>query len=126
VTLLEGVVSVCILVLAATGILGATIASSRVAAQPSTRDQVLVAARNAAVEARAVAAYDANAAAAILAAPAASWTSGGVTLQSSTDGQTLVLVATMGSQSASVRYPVSREALPQGAIVDQSGTILVP
>jgi hypothetical protein len=126
VTILEGVVGIGLTGIAATALLSATLASSRVVNVPPSRDHVLVAARNAAVEARALAAYDASAAAAILAAPPATWSTNGITLQSSVSGQTLVIVASSGPQSASVRYSVAREALPQGAIVDTSGNVLVP
>ena len=88
------------------------------------RDQVLLAARNAAVEARAAAAYDAGAASAILAAPSASWSSNGVQLRSSALGGTLSLVAIGGTEKASIAYPVAREGLPQGAIIDTSGNLL--
>ena len=125
-TILEGVIGIGLTAIVAGAALSATLASSRVTSVPPDRDQVLVAAHNAAVEARALAAYDASAAAAILAAPPATWSEGTVTMHSSVEGQTLVLVATSGAQSATVRYPVSREALPQGAIVDTSGNILVP
>ena len=125
-TILEGVVGITITGIAVAALLGATLASSRVVNVPPSRDHVLVAARNAAVEARALAAYDAGAAAAILAAPSAAWNAGGVALRSSVEDQTLVIVAGAGSQGASVRYPVASEALPQGAIVDTAGTILVP
>lgn len=125
-SLIEGIAGVGILSIAAAAALAATLASSRVVNSPPSRDHALVAARNAAVEARAVAAYDASAAAAILAAPAASWTANGVSLQSSIEGQTLVLVAQLVSETASVRYPVTREALPQGAIVDTAGNLLAP
>jgi len=126
VSVLEGLIAIGLTAIAAGAALSATLASARVVNVPPSRDQVLVAAHNAAVEARALAAYDASAAAAILAAPPATWNDGKVTLQSSVDGQTLIVVATLGNQRATVRYPVSREALPQGAIVDTSGNILVP
>jgi len=126
VSVLEAVIGTGLILLAAGAALAATSASARVVNVPPSRDHVLVAAHNAAVEARALAAYDASAAAAILAAPPATWSNGDVTMHSSIDGQTLVLVATSGAQNATVRYPVSREALPQGAIVDTSGNILVP
>jgi len=126
VTVLEGVIAIALTAIAAGAALSATLASVRVVNVPPSRDQVLVAAHNAAAEARALAAYDASAAAAILAAPPVTWTNGSVTLHSTVDGQTLVVVATSGTQNATVRYPVSREALPQGAIVDTSGNILVP
>jgi len=126
VTILEGVIGTALTALAAAAALAASLAASRVVNVPPSRDHVLVAAHNAAVEARALVAYDASAAAAILAAPPATWSDGAVTLNSSIDGQTLVVVATSGAQNATVRYPVSREALPQGAIVDTSGNILVP
>jgi len=126
VSVLEAVIGTGLILLAAGAALAATSASARVVNVPPSRDHVLVAAHNAAVEARALAAYDASAAAAILAAPPATWSNGDVTMHSSIDGQTLVLVATSGAQDATVRYPVSREALPQGAIVDTSGNILVP
>ncbi|MGH7716863.1 MAG: hypothetical protein ACREML_12800 [Vulcanimicrobiaceae bacterium] len=125
-TILEGAVGITITGIAVAALLGATLASSRIVNVPPSRDHVLVAARNAAVEARALAAYDASAAAAILAAPSAAWNAGGVALRSSIAGQTLVIVAGSGSQSASVRYPISPEALPQGAIVDSAGNVLVP
>lgn len=125
-TILEGVIGIGLTAIAAGAALSATLASSRVTSVPPSRDHVLVAAHNAAVEARALAAYDASAAAAILSAPPATWSDGTVTMRSTIDGQTLVLVATSGTQNATVRYPVSREALPQGAIVDTSGNILVP
>lgn len=125
-SVLEGVIGIGLTLLAAGAALAATLAASRVVNVPPSRDHVLVAAHNAAVEARALAAYDASAAAAILSAPPATWSDGSVTLHSSIDGQTLVLVANSGAQNATVRYPVSREALPQGAIVDTSGNILVP
>ncbi len=125
-TILEGVIGTALTALAAGAALAATLAASRVVNVPPSRDHVLVAAHNAAVEARALVAYDASAAAAILAAPPATWSDGAVTLKSSVDGQALVLVATSGAQNATVRYPVSREALPQGAIVDTSGNILFP
>ena len=125
-SVLEAVIGTGLILLAAGAALAATSASARVVNVPPSRDHVLVAAHNAAVEARALAAYDASAAAAILAAPPATWSNGDVTMHSSIDGQTLVLVATSGAQDATVRYPVSREALPQGAIVDTSGNILVP
>jgi hypothetical protein len=126
VTILEGVVGITITGIAVAALLGATLASSRIVNVPPSRDHVLVAARNAAVEARALAAYDASAAAAILAAPSAVWNDGGIALHASVAGQTLVIVAASGSQSASVRYPVASEALPQGAIVDTAGNVLVP
>ena len=125
-SVLESIIGIGIMAVAAGAALSATLASSRVTNVPPSRDHVLVAARNAAVEARALAAYDASAAAAILAAPPATWSEGDVTLHTTVDGQTLILVATSGAQNATVRYPVSREALPQGAIVDTSGNILVP
>ena len=125
-SLLEGIAGIGILSIAAAAALAATLASSRVVNSPPPRDHALVAAHNAAVEARAVAAYDASAAAAILAAPPASWSANGATLQSSVDAGTLVLVATQGNETARVRFPVTREALPQGAIVDMSGNILPP
>jgi hypothetical protein len=126
VTILEGVIGTSLTLLVAGAALTATLAASRVVNVPPSRDHVLVAAHNAAVEARALAAYDASAAAAILSAPPATWSDGDVTLHSSVDGQTLVLVAATGAQNATVRYPVSRETLPQGAIIDTSGNILVP
>ena len=125
-SVLEAVIGIGLTLLVAGAALAATLASSRVVNLPPSRDHVLVAAHNAAVEARALAAYDARAATAILAAPPATWSDGSITLHSSVDGQTLVLVATSGAQNATVRYPVSREALPQGAIVDTSGNILAP
>lgn len=125
-SILEGVIGIGLTLLAAGAALSAMLASSRVVNLPPSRDHVLVAAHNAAVEARALAVYDASAAAAILAAPPATWSDGTVTLHSSVDGQTLVLVATSGTQNATARYPVSREAFPQGSIVDTSGNILIP
>lgn len=126
-SLLEGIAGIGLFSIAAAALLAATLASTHAVNDPPSRDYALVAAHNAAVEARAVAAYDASAAAAILAAPAAAWTTAnGVTLQSSVDGQTLILIATAANESATVRYPVTREALPQGAIVDTSGNAIVP
>ena len=87
---------------------------------------MLAAASNAAVEARAAAAYDPAAAAAILAAAPATWTTNGVTLQSSVQGQTLTIVATSGNERAGVSYAVTAESLPQGAIVDVSGNLITP
>jgi prephenate dehydrogenase len=126
VTILEGVVGIGLIGIAATALLSATLASSRIVNVPPSRDHVLVAAHNAAVEARALASYDASAAAAILAAPSAEWSTNGIALRSSVTGQTLVIVASSGAQSASIRYGVAREALPQGAIVDTSGNVIVP
>ena len=125
-TILEGVAAIGLTGIAAGAALSATLASSRIVSIPPNRDHALVAAHNAAVEARALAAYDASAAAAILASAPASWTVDGVSLQSSVTGQELTVTARSGTQSATVRYPVAREALPQGAIVDTSGNILVP
>jgi hypothetical protein len=126
VTLLEGICGVGILTIATGAALSATLASVRVVNSPPARDLALVAAHNAAVEARAVAAYDANAAAAILAAPPASWSENGVGMRSSIEGQTLVVVASAGTESATARYNVTREGLPQGAIVDANGNIVSP
>ena len=123
-TLLEGIAGIAILTVAVGAALSATLASVKAVNYPPARDLALVTARNAAVEARAVAAYDASAAAAILAAPAASWTASGVEMHSAIEGKTLVVVATSGAQSATVRYDVAREGLPQGAIVDTAGHIL--
>lgn len=125
-SLLEGIAASAIVAVAAIAALAATLAGSHVAAAPAMRDAALVSARNAAVEARAASAYDASAAAAILAAPAETWTSGGITLRSSAGAQTLSIVATSGAESASVTYPIVREALPQGAIVDASGHVVGP
>ncbi len=125
-SLLEGIAASAIVVLAAAASLGATFAGSHVLAAPAARDATLVAARNAAVEARAASAYDAGAAAAIIAAPPTTWTWGGMTLRSSVEAQTLAIVATNGTQSTSIAYPVIREAVPQGAIVDTSGNVVVP
>ncbi|MGH7659730.1 MAG: hypothetical protein ACRENA_02285 [Vulcanimicrobiaceae bacterium] len=123
-SLLEGVAAAAIVVVAAIGAFGATLAGSHVVAAPAARDAALVAARNAAVDARAASAYDASAAAAILSAPGVSWTAGSITLRSSVDAQMLSIVATSGTESAGVNYPVAREALPQGTIVDMSGNVL--
>ena len=125
-TLLEGIAGAALLAIAAGGALEATLTSTRVVDSPPLRDRALLAARNAAVEARAVAAYDASAAAAILSAPSATWNTGGVTLRSSIEGQTLVVVATSGTQSATQRYSVAREALPEGSIIDVAGHVVSP
>ena len=123
-SLLEGIAASAVVAVAAIAALAAALAGSHVVAAPAMRDAALVAARNAAVEARAASAYDASAAAAILAAPAVTWTSGSITLRSSAGAQTLAIVATSGAESASVTYPVVRETLPQGAIVDASGNVV--
>lgn len=120
-SLLEGIAASAVVAVAAIAALGATLAGSHVVVAPQARDAALVAARNAAVEARAASAYDASAAAAILSAPAATWTSGSITLHTSAGAQMLSIVATSGTENAGVAYPVVREALPQGAIVDTSG-----
>ena len=125
-SLIEGVAGLVILTLAAVAAIGTMLAGSHVIAAPATRDQALLAARNAAVEARAVSAYDAAAAAAILAAPPSSWNAAGVALQSSVSGTALVISATDGSARATVNYSAAREALPQGAIVDGQGNLLGP
>ena len=125
-TLLEGIAGIGILAIATGAALSATLASVRVVNSPPARDLVLVAARNAAVEARAVAAYDASAAAAILAAAPASWNANGIAMRSSIEGQSLVVAATMGTQSATTRYTVAREGLPQGSIVDAGGNVVSP
>jgi type II secretory pathway pseudopilin PulG len=126
VNLLEGIIGIAILSLTAAAGLAALLGGSRAVVAPQNRDQVLVAARNAAVEARAAAAYDAAAGSAILAAPPAAWTVNGIALQSSIDGQSLVVAASAGNQTASARYPVTREAVPEGAIVNASGGLGVP
>ena len=125
-SLIEGIAGIAILSLAAVAAMSAAFAGAHVAASPAIRDRVLAAASNAAVEARAAAAYDPAAAAAILAAPGATWTSGGVTLQSSVQGQTLTIVATSGNERAGIGYTVAAEALPQGAIVDTTGNLITP
>jgi len=126
VSLLEGVAGLVILTLAAVATLGAMLAGSHAVGAPAMRDRALLEARNAAVEARAVSAYDANAGAAILAAPPSSWNVEGVALQSSAVGTALVISAADGSARATVTYDATREALPQGAIVDGQGNLLSP
>lgn len=125
-SLLEGIAAIGILALSGFAALGATIAGSHVVLTPAARDAVLIAAGNAAVEARAAAAYDAGAAAAILTAPPAAWTTNGITLQTSTTDQTLFVVAAEGTERASIASPIVREALPQGAVVDTSGNLIAP
>lgn len=125
-SLLEGIAASAILAIAALAALGATLAGSHVVAAPAMRDAALVAARNAAVEARAASAYDASAAAAILAAPAATWTAGNITLRSSAEAQALAIVASSGAENAGIVYPILREALPQGSIVNTSGNFVAP
>lgn len=125
-SLLEGVAGLVILTLAAVAMIGAMLAGSHAVTAPAMRDQALLEARNAAVEARAVSAYDASAGAAILAAPPSSWNVEGVALQSSAVGTALVISAADGSARATVTYDAAREALPQGAIVDGQGNLLSP
>lgn len=125
-SLLEGIAATVILMLASVAAAGAMLAGAHAVAAPATRDQTLIAARNAAVEARAVSAYDAGATTAILAAPPSSWIVDGVALQSASAGTSLVISAAEGTQRATVTYRVAQEALPQGAIVDSGGNLLVP
>lgn len=130
-SLIEIVAGIGIFTATAVAALGAMLAGAHVVSEPATRDVALTAARNAVVEARAVSAYDAGAVAAILAASPATWNNGGVTLQSSIDAKTLVVVASAGTanggtDTVSVRYAVAQEALPQGTIVDESGNTVTP
>ena len=125
-SLIETIAGVAIVSLTVAAALGATLVGARVAGTPVARDLALLSARNAAVEARAAAAYDPAAASAMLGAPAAAWRAGGVQLTSAVDGGAIVITATSGAQSVSVRYPVVQEALPQGTIVDLDGNAVSP
>ena len=125
-SLLEGIAGVAILALAAVAAAGAMLAGSHAAAAPAPRDRALLAARNAAVEARAASSYDDAAAAAILSAPPSSWSVEGVALRSSVAGTALLISAADGSAQATVTYRAAREAIPQGAILDGQGDFLAP
>jgi hypothetical protein len=117
VNLLEAVAGVAILGVVATGALAATAGSARVSVTPVDRDRSTLAARNAFVEARAAAAYDDNAVAAILASQPASWTSGGIRLESAIVNGVLTLTATSNDERAQMQYAPLREAIPQGSIL---------
>ena len=107
--------------------LAAVISSARVATAPVVRDQTLAAARNAIVAARAAAAYDDGAVAAILAGQASAWAgAGGARFESAIEDGALLVRATIAGETARVRYPVVREAIPQGTIVDLAGRPVGP
>jgi type II secretory pathway pseudopilin PulG len=127
VSLIEAVAGAAIVSIVAVIALAATISSARVATSPVARDETLAAARNAIVEARAAAAYDDGAVAAILAAQPSSWTEpSGTRFESTIEDGALLVRATSTGATARVRYPVVREALPQGTIVDLTGRPLGP
>jgi Tfp pilus assembly protein PilV len=125
-SLIETAIAVAILAVVAAIALGALMATVRTQTAPLARDQSLTIARNAIVEARAAAAFDANAVQAILSEPGTTWTSGPVRLTSTIEAGALVVSAASGTTTVQMRYPVVRESLPQGAIVDLHGNPIGP
>lgn len=126
-SLLEVVGGGAIVALALVSAFGAVLAGAGEISAPASRDRTLLATRNALIEARAAAAYDAAAASAILAGRPQSWAPlPGVQLSSDTESGALVFTANAGNATVQMRYPVVRETLPQGAIVDAHGNPVTP
>ena len=125
-SLLEVTAGIAIVALALVGAFGAMLGGAGVVTAPAVRDQTLLATRNAVIEARAAAAFDPAAASAILAGRRRSWTNAGVHLSAGVEAGALIVVGSSGSETLSMRYPVVRESLPQGTIVDLSGNPIGP
>ena len=121
-SLVEVIAGVAIVALGLVAAFGAVLGGTGAVTAPAVRDQTLLATRNAVTEARAAAAFDNAAASAILSGPRQSWAPlSGLQLSTSIDSGALVLVGSDGSETVRMRYPVVRETLPQGAIVDLHG-----
>ena len=125
-SLVEVVAGGAIVALALFAAFGAMLGGAAEVATPDSREGTLLATRNALTEARAAAAYDAAAASAILAGGPQSWALAGIQLSTSTESGALVLTGSAGNETVRMRYPVVRETLPQGTIVDLHGNPVAP
>lgn len=121
-SLIETLIGTAVLLVVGGVALQALSAGAHVQTAEVPRETVMLAARNLAVDARAALAFDAGAGAAATAAGAQTWAgAGNLRFAAAGSGGVLDLSATGGPYVARIRWPIVREALPQGACVDAAG-----